>query len=358
MLFALRPEASLNYACVFFCVSFSKRLGLDKMTSQPLVSIIIPCYNTEKFVSEAIESALNQTYPNVEVIVVDDGSTDRSVEVIQSFGDRIRFEQINRQGACVARNRGLKLSQGEFIQFLDADDILLPHKLELQVPILQADQADLVFCNGYLFGDDRPERPIKKLFNLPVPQGADSFFYCLGHGFGTEGPLHRRNFLEKVKGFREGLAGAQEYDLHVRLGAVGVRLHKLDDFLFRHRNHNDPNRITRTAKPPGFMVQMYMGLCQQLEDNLPETLIPERRRALAGAIFQQSIYAYRNGAEAIASVGFKRAREISPSFSYQERQLYKVLAQYLEPIFLENLLKQARLVRGVFNKAFKYQYKS
>lgn len=86
---------------------------------KPLVSIIIPCYNSELYIAEAIECSFNQTYSNVEVIVVDDGSTDRSVEIIKSFGDRIRFEKIDHQGACAARNRGLELSQGEFIQFLD-----------------------------------------------------------------------------------------------------------------------------------------------------------------------------------------------------------------------------------------------
>lgn len=316
-----------------------------------LVSVIIPCYNAENYVSEAIESALDQTYSNVEVIVVDDGSTDRSIEVVRSFGDRVRLQQIDREGACAARNLGLQLSRGEFIQFLDADDVLLPNKLEMQLPVLQADQADLVFCNGYLFGDDRPQRPIKKLLNLPSPDGVDSFLYCLSNGFGTEGPLHRRHFLEKVKGFRKGLAGAQEFDLHIRLGAAGVRLHKLNDFLFKHRNHNSPNRITRTAKPPGFMAQVFMDLFKQLEDS-PELLTPDRREALAGALFQHSIFAYRDGAETIAKKGFQFAKEISPAFSYKERQLYKLLAQYFEPMLLENLLKQARSSRNALKKLF------
>ena len=313
----------------------------------PLISIIIPCYNAEKYVGEAIESALNQTHTNVEVIVVDDGSTDCSLGIVRSFGDRVRLEQIDRQGACAARNLGLQLSQGEFIQFLDADDVLLPNKLETQVPILQADRADLVFCNGYLFGDDRPQRPIKKLLSLPSPNGFDPFLYCLSNGFGTEGPLHRRYFLEKVRGFRKGLAGAQEIDLHVRLGAAGVRLHKLDDFLFKHRNHNSPNRITRTKKPPGFMAQVFIDMFKRLEDDCPEALTPDRRKALAGTLFQQSIYAYRDGAEAIAKIGFQSAKEISPSFSYKERRFYKLLAQCVEPILLEGILKQARSSRDI-----------
>jgi len=86
--------------------------------SLPLVSVIVPCYNAELYIGEAIASALNQTYPNIEVIVVDDGSSDRSVEIIQSFGDRIQLPAASHPGACAARNRGLHMSQGEFIQFL------------------------------------------------------------------------------------------------------------------------------------------------------------------------------------------------------------------------------------------------
>ncbi|MEB3336322.1 MAG: glycosyltransferase [Leptolyngbyaceae bacterium] len=319
---------------------------------QPLVSIIIPSYNAELYISEAIASALDQTYPNIEVIVVDDGSSDRSIEVIQSFGDRIRFEAISHRGACAARNRGLALSRGEFIQFLDADDALLPHKIETQLPILISGQADLVFCNGYLFGDDRPQRPIKKLLGLPTPIGIDPFIYCLSNGFGTEGPLHRRSLLSQVKGFRENLIGAQEFDLHVRLGAIGANLFKIDDFLFKHRNHDDPKRITKTPKPPGFMIELLLGLLDFIERECPDQFTDKRRSALAGKIFQDSIYAYRNGAEEAAAKGFYQARQMSSSFTYQERWIYKLLASYIEPIALEALLKRVRLVRDNLKMRF------
>jgi glycosyltransferase involved in cell wall biosynthesis len=315
------------------------------MSDQPLVSVIIPCYNAEKYVGEAIESALNQTYPRIEVIVVDDGSSDGSLEVLQSFGDRIQFAQINHRGACAARNHGLELSKGDYIQFLDADDVLLPNKFETQLPILLENKADLVFCNGYLFGDDRPQRPIKKLSALPSPEGIDPFIYCLSNGFGTEGPLHRRQFLIKVGGFREGLVGAQEFDLHIRLGVVGVRLYKLNDFLFKHRNHNDPKRITRTPKPPGFGLRLHVGILNFIQENFPEQLDEHRRNILAGRIFQNSIYAYRDGNESLAAEGFRCAKQLSSTFTYQERWFYKVLARSFSPLFIEAILKQARLGR-------------
>ncbi|NEO92714.1 MAG: glycosyltransferase family 2 protein, partial [Moorea sp. SIO3G5] len=86
-----------------------------------LISIIIPCYNNQAFIKQAIESALNQTYPYTEIIVIDDGSTDGSLEIIRSFENSIKWETGSNQGAPAARNRGLELAKGEYIKFLDAD---------------------------------------------------------------------------------------------------------------------------------------------------------------------------------------------------------------------------------------------
>ena len=112
--------------------------------SDPLVSVLIPCFNNEPHVGEAIESALAQTHPRIEVIVIDDGSSDGSVGVLESFGQRIAWETGPNRGACVARNRAFALSSGEFIQYLDADDRLRPEKISLQLVPLLAGEAD--FC--------------------------------------------------------------------------------------------------------------------------------------------------------------------------------------------------------------------
>lgn len=107
----------------------------SKKSETPLVSIIIPCYNAENYVAEAIQSALDQIYPNCEIIVIDDGSTDGSLEVIKSFGDKIRWETGPNRGGCGARNRGLELAKGEWIQFLDADDLIEQNKIAVQMKL-------------------------------------------------------------------------------------------------------------------------------------------------------------------------------------------------------------------------------
>lgn len=119
-----------------------KKVG-ESFTSSlaPKVSILIPCYNAERWVGQAIESALAQTWPNKEVIVVDDGSTDGSRAVIESFGDKVSHEFGPNRGGNPCRNRLLELASGEWIQFLDADDYLLPKKVEEQLKVSGNAQA-------------------------------------------------------------------------------------------------------------------------------------------------------------------------------------------------------------------------
>src|SRR5688500_17394389 len=97
-----------------------------------MISILIPCFNAERWIGQAIESALTQSWRAVEIIVVDDGSTDGSLAIIKRFGDRVRWETGANQGGNVARNRLLALARGEWVQYLDADDYLLPNKVRDQ----------------------------------------------------------------------------------------------------------------------------------------------------------------------------------------------------------------------------------
>jgi glycosyltransferase involved in cell wall biosynthesis len=105
-----------------------------------LVSILIPVYNAEEWLSETLECALGQTWPNKEVIVVDDGSTDNSLEIARQFeGPNVKVISQENQGACAARNRALRHAQGDYIQYLDADDLMAPDKIEVQMKRLSAE---------------------------------------------------------------------------------------------------------------------------------------------------------------------------------------------------------------------------
>src|SRR5690606_8261428 len=170
---------------------------------EPLVSVIIPCYNGEQFVGAAIESALTQTYPHKEVIVIDDGSIDRSVDIIRSFGRRVRWESGRNSGACAARNRGLTLANGEFVQFLDADDVLLPDKLELQVAHSAETSVDEVsICLGRTENGDPY---LDWQYGRLLTGDRDPVDFVLGGILSTTAPLHRRSFLVRIGGFDPSL---------------------------------------------------------------------------------------------------------------------------------------------------------
>ncbi|NJL19684.1 MAG: glycosyltransferase [Leptolyngbyaceae cyanobacterium SM1_3_5] len=185
----------------------------------PTVSILIPCYNADRWIAQAIESALNQTYPHKEVIVVDDGSTDRSLEIIKSFGEQIRWETGKNQGGNVARNRLLNLSTGEWIQYLDADDYLLPNKIKKQIEFLVQNPDTEVIYSPHITEELEQQEIIHTppaLANLPLPH--DLWLLAIQWKLPqTGGLLFNKQALVDINGWREDLKHCQDYDLYVRL---------------------------------------------------------------------------------------------------------------------------------------------
>lgn len=128
-----------------------------------LVSVIIPTYNRGKLILRAINSVLNQTYKNIEIIVVDDCSSDDTKTIVQSINDkRVRYLCLDKNsGACVARNKGIECAQGDYIAFQDSDDEWLPSKLEKQIEIMKSVKADVSFCNFTKINKTTSERIIQ-----------------------------------------------------------------------------------------------------------------------------------------------------------------------------------------------------
>ncbi len=118
------------------------------MQNEPLVSVIIPTYNRKNTILASVNSVLNQTYKNIELIVVDDCSTDDTEKTVKSIDDsRIKYIKLEKNsGACVARNKGIEVSQGQFIAFNDSDDLWLPEKINRQIDFLNKKNADIVLC--------------------------------------------------------------------------------------------------------------------------------------------------------------------------------------------------------------------
>jgi glycosyltransferase involved in cell wall biosynthesis len=124
------------------------------MENTPLVSVIIPLHNAEHFIVATVNSAINQTWGNIEIIIIDDGSTDDSLSVVRSFQDaRIIIISQSSKGASAARNRGLAVARGKYIQFLDADDLLSDDKIAKQVLLLEGDPGKIAVCSTVHFFD-------------------------------------------------------------------------------------------------------------------------------------------------------------------------------------------------------------
>ena len=223
-----------------------RRLG---MVEGPLVSVVIPCYRQARFLGEAIESVLGQSYARVEVVVVDDGSPDNTAAVAARYPGLIYVRQPN-AGLSAARNTGLRRSKGDFLVFLDADDRLLPNAVEAGLECFK-EHPDCVFVHGHfhLIGSDGVLLSAPERFD---PKG-EYYLELLRRNYIEMHAtvMYRCDIFEKVGGFNERMRSCEDYDLYLRI----AREHPVcchDTVIAEYRRHatnmtNNVGRILRFA---------------------------------------------------------------------------------------------------------------
>jgi glycosyltransferase involved in cell wall biosynthesis len=236
----------------------------------PLVSIIIPTFNRGHLLPDAVNSCLNQTLKNLEIIIVDDGSSDNTKQVVselqasQSSKGKIRyFSQLN-SGASVARNHGFKQARGDFIQFLDSDDVLEATKLEKQYKKLyefENEEVACCSCYGVIESLDEILPSINKIrlgVNFKSPEEAIRIM-CgrVVHVMPTPAPLWRRGFLEQHSGWNESIALGDDLEFHIRLLVTAKRISFIEDELFSVREHNGP-RLGTEALSDGSLASIIL----------------------------------------------------------------------------------------------------
>lgn len=210
----------------------------------PLVSIIMPCYNGEAFLADAINSVLGQTFQQFELIVVDDGSTDRSSEILASHGDRIRVIRQANQGVSAARNAGIEAAQGDFIAFLDADDYWEPDFLDDMVEGMADPQTAIAYCGwqNVGVGQGKPYVP-------PDYEGTDKMHHLLR--FASLWPIHailiRRGLMPAGLPFNPAYPACEDYDLWLRIASFH-RIQLVPRVLAYYRKHGDANATSDQAK--------------------------------------------------------------------------------------------------------------
>lgn len=220
------------------------------MTRLPKVSVIIPCYNRGKFIAETVESALNQTYPNIELIVVDDGCTDNSREILERYADHIKIMEhpgrVNK-GQSSGINLGLRNACGEYIAILDSDDLFASKKIATQIEFLENHlQFGLVYANGMLI-DECGKRlyPLFDSAHAPPTCPEDVLLNCCFNL--PSNALIRRSAFEKVGFFDESLRTAQDHDMAIRLVEV-VLPGYIDQILWYYRRHQGSISSTRAME--------------------------------------------------------------------------------------------------------------
>lgn len=275
--------------------------------SLPLVSIVIPCYNAEAWIGHSIRSALEQDHPNKEVIVLDDGSTDASRQIIEAFGDRIQFLPGPHAGGNAARNQLTARARGEWVQYLDADDYLLPGKISSQVRLIgEHTNAVDVICSPVICYN--PLRPLESSSNnLPA---ADALLSFIEWGsFQTTGMLFRRDAILKVGGWKEEQPCCQEHELLLRLMMAGSGCGSGNVPLSVYRvaseatvSRRDPVRVIRTR------MEITARAVEYLESTGHYTAA--HRKALFVACMESARSAYAKSDVDLASQLYARAREL------------------------------------------------
>ncbi len=210
----------------------------------PLVSVVIPAWNNASMAAEAVESVLAQTYPRIEIVVVDDGSNDDTHERLARFRPRITLLRQAHQGPAVARNAGIRASRGEFVGFLDSDDLWMPEKVERCLPPLLADpDVGVVFTPARIHETDTGRRYDLPQYERDGWMARDLFVEC--RGVNTSTLLTRRKHLEAVEGFDEEFFRAQDWDLMVRMAEV-CRFARVAETLTERRLH--PRNLSATHR--------------------------------------------------------------------------------------------------------------
>jgi len=198
------------------------------------VSVVIPTYNSADLVVEAVESVLAQTVPPFEVIVIDDGSTDRTRERLASYGPPVRYVHQENGGVATARNRGVKEAKGDLVAFLDADDAWHPRKLEIQLKVFQRRPELGMLGTGRL---DWPNQPFPQLTEASMKEPFDVTLddLIIRNRFLTSSILIRREVLNRVGEFDPSLHGPEDYDMWLRVAQVAP-IANLPLFLTGYRN--------------------------------------------------------------------------------------------------------------------------
>lgn len=268
------------------------------------ISVVLPCYNASPWVGKALQSVLDQGYPGIEIIVVDDGSSDDSLAVVRAFGNKVRWLSGPNRGACAARNRGLAVATGDFVLFLDADDYLYGDYLLQMAKFATPGTAVVVGAHAWI------DIEHNRLLEFQTYQGANSHRALLAryltHPMQSAALLWERKYLLDAGGWNEGLPISQDAELALRMFLRGGRFEiaVLDDAYAVWCEHRAPritNRITQAK------VEAMLSVLSTHAPALSALQDPDIDKGLAVRFYSLSRLAYANGHDAVGRAAQKAA---------------------------------------------------
>ncbi len=247
----------------------------------PLVSVIMPAYNVELYIAEAIDSILAQTFADFELIIVVDGSQDASATIARSYQQRdsriLVFQHERNMGRGGALNRGMAIATGKYIAWMDSDDVSSPMRLESQVDFLEAyPEIGAVGTQGKIVNEN-----LSTIFTYDVPQQHSLIVYnlYLGMSFLGASVMIRRPFLEAVGGFDSSLMRAQDTDLFARLvHDTDIRFANLPECHYLYRKYAQNIRTAASANTEVIAQKVIRRMVEQLWDEAPAGTIERFQR--------------------------------------------------------------------------------
>jgi len=206
------------------------------------VSIIIPVYNGERYVSEAIDSVLNQTYKDFEIIVIDDGSKDNTPNILEKYGSKIKWKSQENKGQASAINEGINMAKGKYIAYLDADDVCLPERFENQVKYL-----DDHYSVGLAYSDRHQINENGETQRIIKSQPPDNFILLQNDYIPRSTVMHKRKCLDEVGLFDESVTGNDDWDMWIRMSEK-FEMGYIGKPLVKYRVHKENISLTRPKR--------------------------------------------------------------------------------------------------------------
>lgn len=294
-----------------------------------LVSVVIPTFNHAQFVTEAVESALSQTYQPLEVIVVDDGSTDETKSVLAPYVGRIQYVRQENRGLSAARNVGIGRASGEWIALLDADDLWSPHKIQLQVEASRAN-PELTLIGGRGGATDQ--------FSAPVGDLAVREFTVLDFltstPFGPSAAMVRRDLFSTIGCFDEELSPVADRDFWLRAAAAS-RVGRIEWPCWHYRR--SAGQMSRNAD---YMYFSFQKLVRKFF--IQHAAYAAHRSVAYGFLYRDAAWSYYEQGERIKALGFlfKSAARYPALIPHSKRfQRTKMAVRFIKGPFLEPVYK-------------------